>query len=56
MKKYEIGIYEKAIPESYAMESMLEFAKDVGYDFLKLVLTEQNSGLTDYTTIILFGK
>ena len=43
MKKYEIGIYEKAIPESYAMESMLEFAKDVGYDFFEISIdrTEQ---------------
>lgn len=36
MKKYEIGIYEKAIPESYGMYSMLEFAKDAGYDFFEI--------------------
>lgn len=36
MKKYEIGIYEKAIPESYEMYSMLKFARDAGYDFFEI--------------------
>lgn len=36
MKNYEIGIYEKAIPENYAMQDMLEIAKNAGYDFLEI--------------------
>jgi len=36
MKKYEIGIYEKAIPEGCKMYTMLEFARDAGYDFFEI--------------------
>ena len=42
MKKYEIGIYEKAIPESYEMDSMLGFAREAGYDFLEISIDRTN--------------
>lgn len=36
MKKYLIGIYEKAIPEKYSILEMLQFAKEAGYDFFEI--------------------
>lgn len=42
MKKYEIGIYEKAIPENYEMDSMLGFAREAGYDFLEISIDRTN--------------
>lgn len=36
MKKYSIGIYEKAFPEDMELEAMLNLAKESGYDFFEL--------------------
>lgn len=36
MKKYQIGMYEKAMPEEYEVSRMLEFARDAGYNFFEI--------------------
>ena len=36
MNRYQIGIYEKAIPEEYTIRQMLEFCKDAKYDFFEI--------------------
>ena len=36
MKLYQIGMYEKAVPEEYTVPQMLDMARDTGYDFLEI--------------------
>ena len=43
MKAYELGIYEKALPDSISWEQKLHIAKEAGYDFLEISLDESDS-------------
>ena len=43
MKKYTIGLYEKAMPKALDWRAMLECAKECGYDFVEISIDE-----TDY--------
>ena len=43
MKKYTIGLYEKAMPKAMDWRAMLECAKECGYDFVEISIDE-----TDY--------
>lgn len=36
MKKYQLGLYEKALPGSLSWEEKLKFAKEVGYDYIEM--------------------
>ena len=36
MKDYQIGMYEKAVPEEFSMENMLQLGKEAGYDFFEI--------------------
>lgn len=36
MKKYEIGLYEKAMRNSLSWKEKLECAKECGYDYLEI--------------------
>ena len=36
MNSYQIGMYEKAVPEEYSIKDMLLFAKEAGYDFFEI--------------------
>lgn len=36
MKKYEIGLYEKAVRDSLGWKEKLECAKECGYDYLEI--------------------
>ena len=36
MKNYQIGMYEKAMPEEYALGDMLQCGKEAGYDFFEI--------------------
>lgn len=36
MKDYQIGIYEKAVPEDYSIHEILEICKESGYDFFEI--------------------
>ncbi len=40
MKKYVLGVYEKAMPNSLSLEEKLIAAKEVGYDFIELSIDE----------------
>lgn len=40
MKKYVLGVYEKAMPNSLSLEEKLIAAKEVGYDFIELSVDE----------------
>lgn len=40
MKKYVLGVYEKALPNSLTIEQKLEEAKKIGYDYLELSVDE----------------
>ena len=40
MKKYTIGLYEKAMPRTMDWRAMLECAKDCGYDFVEISIDE----------------
>ncbi|WP_067142237.1 L-ribulose-5-phosphate 3-epimerase [Oceanivirga salmonicida] len=40
MKKYVLGVYEKAMPNSLSLEEKLMAAKEVGYDFIELSVDE----------------
>ncbi len=40
MKKYTIGLYEKAMPKSLDWRAMLECARDCGYDFVEISIDE----------------
>lgn len=46
MKKYSLGIYEKALPPSLSWEEKLAFAKQVGYDFLEISIDETEEKLS----------
>lgn len=45
MKRYEIGIYEKAMPNSLTLKEKLIAAKEIGYDFLELSIDETEEKL-----------
>ena len=36
MKHYQIGMYEKAVPEEYPLYDILKFGKEAGYDFFEI--------------------
>lgn len=40
MKKYVLGVYEKALPNSLTLEQKLKEAKKIGYDYLELSIDE----------------
>lgn len=40
MMEYRLGLYEKAMPESLALEEKLLFAKKAGFDFLEISIDE----------------
>lgn len=40
MKKYTIGLYEKAMPKTMDWRAMLECAKECGYDFVEISIDE----------------
>ena len=46
MKAYELGIYEKALPDSISWEQKLHTAKEAGYDFLEISIDESDSRLS----------
>ena len=46
MKAYELGIYEKALPDSISWEQKLHIAKEAGYDFLEISIDESDSRLS----------
>lgn len=45
MKKYVIGLYEKAMPPSLSWREKLTFAKEVGYDFVEISIDEKDEKL-----------
>ena len=45
MKKYAIGLYEKAMPKSMSWEEKLQCAKDCGYDFVEISIDETDEKL-----------
>ena len=45
MKKYAIGLYEKAMPPSLSWEEKLRFAKEAGYDFVEISIDEKDEKL-----------
>ena len=45
MKKYAIGLYEKAMPPSLTWREKLEFAKSAGYDFVEISIDEKDEKL-----------
>lgn len=45
MKKYEIGLYEKAMPGELSWREKLETAKELGYDFVELSVDETDAKL-----------
>ena len=46
MKKYTIGLYEKAMPKSLNWRQMLECAKECGYDFVEISIDETDFRLS----------
>jgi L-ribulose-5-phosphate 3-epimerase len=42
---YSIGIYEKAMPDSYSWSARLETAKKAGYDFIEMSIDESDRRL-----------
>ena len=36
MRKYVLGVYEKAMPNSLSIKEKLELAKQLGYDFMEI--------------------
>lgn len=46
MKKYAIGLYEKAMPKSLDWRQMLECAKECGYDFVEISIDETDQRLS----------
>lgn len=46
MKKYAIGLYEKAMPSSLSWKEKLSFAKEAGYDFLEISIDETDAKLS----------
>lgn len=45
MKKYAIGLYEKAMPPTLTWREKLEFAKSAGYDFVEISIDEKDEKL-----------
>ncbi len=45
MKKYTIGLYEKAMPPSLTWREKLAFARDSGYDFVEISIDEKDEKL-----------
>lgn len=46
MKKYTIGLYEKAMPKTMDWRAMLECAKECGYDFVEISIDETDQRLS----------
>lgn len=46
MKKYAIGLYEKAMPKALDWRQMLECAKECGYDFVEISIDETDLRLS----------
>jgi L-ribulose-5-phosphate 3-epimerase len=46
MKRYVIGLYEKAMPASMSWREKLAFAKEVGYDFVEISIDEKEEKLS----------
>lgn len=46
MRKYVLGVYEKAMPNSLTLEEKLKYAKELGYDFLELSIDETHEKLS----------
>lgn len=46
MKKYTIGLYEKAMPPSLTWREKLSFAKECGYDFVEISIDEKDEKLS----------
>ena len=45
MKKYAIGLYEKAMPPTLSWREKLAFAKEAGYDFVEISIDEKDDKL-----------
>ena len=45
MKKYTIGLYEKAMPPALSWREKLSFAKEAGYDFVEISIDEKDEKL-----------
>lgn len=45
MKKYTLGLYEKAIPNFLTWEQKLQVAKETGYDFVEMSIDETDEKL-----------
>ena len=45
MKKYAIGLYEKAMPPSLSWREKLAFAREAGYDFVEISIDEKDEKL-----------
>ena len=52
MRTYEIGLYEKAMPNDLSLADKLETARELGYDYLELSIDETDEKLQrlDWTT------
>ena len=46
VKKYAIGLYEKAMPPELTWREKLEFAKSAGYDFVEISIDEKDEKLS----------
>jgi len=46
MKKYELGMYEKATPNSQTWEERLLVAKEAGYDYVEISIDETDAKLS----------
>lgn len=44
-KKYSLGVYEKAMPNTLSLKEKLQCAKEIGYDFLELSVDETDEKL-----------
>ena len=40
MKQYELGLYEKAMPETFSIAEKLAFAKELGFDYMEISIDE----------------
>ena len=51
MKKYSLGLYEKAMPGTLNWKEKLETAKEAGYDFVEISIdaTEEKIARLDMT-------
>ena len=45
MKRYTIGLYEKAMPSSLTWKEKMEAAKKAGYDFIEISIDETDEKL-----------